>query len=79
MWCVSTIAVTATPISLALSLAAGGAVGWDSAVIRPIPLIATLTYAVARLILIAIAFSSIRALPPGAFAVVNWTTFIPHI
>ena len=37
-----------------------------------------LLYILARFILLAISFSSLRALPPGAFVVVHWTTFIPH-
>ena len=28
---------------------------------------------------LALAFTSLRDLPPGAFDTVHWTTFIPHI
>lgn len=36
-------------------------------------------YIVARFLLIAVTFSSLRDLPPDALRVLNWTTFIPHI
>ncbi|KAF7377770.1 hypothetical protein MSAN_00200300 [Mycena sanguinolenta] len=38
-----------------------------------------LVYVVARVILIALAFTTLRALPPAAFVDVNWTTYIPHL
>ncbi|KAF7375229.1 hypothetical protein MSAN_00409500 [Mycena sanguinolenta] len=41
-----------------------------------IPLLA---YSVARIILCAIAFTTLRALPPNAFVDVDWTTYIPHL
>ncbi|KAJ6468370.1 hypothetical protein C8R45DRAFT_1018477 [Mycena sanguinolenta] len=40
--------------------------------------IQVLVYAVARIILCALAFTTLRALPPNAFVDVNWTTYIPH-
>lgn len=39
----------------------------------------TLAYVVARLSLIALAFSSLRSLPSGAFSTINWITFWPHL
>ncbi|KAJ6468373.1 hypothetical protein C8R45DRAFT_1170730 [Mycena sanguinolenta] len=36
-------------------------------------------YVVARIILCALAFTTLRALPPNAFVDVNWTTYIPHL
>ncbi|KAJ6460921.1 hypothetical protein C8R45DRAFT_1179533, partial [Mycena sanguinolenta] len=39
---------------------------------------ADLVYVVARLILITLAFTTLRALPPAAFVDVNWTTYVPH-
>lgn len=35
-------------------------------------------YIVARLILLVLAFTTLRSLPPGAYETVYWTTFIPH-
>lgn len=39
----------------------------------------TLAYLVARLSLIALAFSSLRSLPKGAYITVEWLAFLPHI
>ncbi|KAF7357429.1 hypothetical protein MSAN_01338900 [Mycena sanguinolenta] len=40
--------------------------------------IAIWAYVVARLILIALAFTTLRTLPSDAFVDVNWTAYIPH-
>lgn len=39
----------------------------------------SITYVLARLDLLVQAFISLRALPPGAYETVHWTTLIPHI
>jgi hypothetical protein len=36
-------------------------------------------YMVTRLALLAVAFAALRDLPRGAYAVVNWTSYLPHI
>ncbi|KDQ59773.1 hypothetical protein JAAARDRAFT_632028 [Jaapia argillacea MUCL 33604] len=36
-------------------------------------------YLVSRITLLAIAFSSLRSLPSGAFEVISWTSYIPHL
>ncbi|KAJ7366323.1 hypothetical protein DFH08DRAFT_929247 [Mycena albidolilacea] len=36
-------------------------------------------YIFARLLLIALSFTTLRALPPSAFVDVNWTKYIPHL
>ncbi|KAF8194263.1 hypothetical protein K438DRAFT_1719594 [Mycena galopus ATCC 62051] len=41
--------------------------------------IAILAYIFARLILITLSFTTLRALPPGAFVEASWTTYIPHL
>ena len=38
-----------------------------------------LGYGLARGVTLALAFTSLRDLPPGAYQTVYWTTFIPHI
>ncbi|KAJ7366318.1 hypothetical protein DFH08DRAFT_1003089 [Mycena albidolilacea] len=40
---------------------------------------APLAYITARLLLIALSFASMRALPDRAFVDVNWSTYIPHL
>ncbi|KIM21648.1 hypothetical protein M408DRAFT_39731, partial [Serendipita vermifera MAFF 305830] len=39
----------------------------------------SLLYIAGRITTLVIAFTTLRSLPPDAFATVNWTTFIPHI
>jgi hypothetical protein len=36
-------------------------------------------YLLARIALLVEAFFSLRSLPPGAYSVVNWTGYLPHI
>lgn len=36
-------------------------------------------YIIARVILLILAFTSLRSLPQAAYQTVTWTTFIPHI
>jgi len=40
--------------------------------------VGALGYVIARFMLLAITFSSLRHLPPGALSVVEWTTLFPH-
>jgi len=42
-------------------------------------IIILLVYIVSRLLLLVEAFISLRHLTPGMFALVEWTSFIPHI
>jgi hypothetical protein len=42
-------------------------------------LVAIPIYVIARLFLIILPFTTIRALPPGAFVGVNWSVYIPHL
>lgn len=41
--------------------------------------IAVPVYIAARVILLTLAFTSLRSLPQAAYQTVSWTTFIPHI
>ena len=36
-------------------------------------------YILAWMVILVLAFASVRDLPPGAYETVHWTTFIPHI
>ena len=40
---------------------------------------AGILYTLSRVFTLALAFTSLRDLPPGAFDTVHWTTFIPHV
>jgi hypothetical protein len=76
MWRASAIAITMAPFVWLIMFSPDAVpdAATDAALITTIPI-----YIIARLILLAISFSSLRALPLGAFIAVNWTTFIPHV
>ncbi|KAJ7366344.1 hypothetical protein DFH08DRAFT_1071872 [Mycena albidolilacea] len=45
---------------------------------RVFAIIATAAYITAHLVLVALSLTTLRALPPGVFVDVNWSTYIPH-
>ena len=51
---------------------------WDILII-PVMMIIFLVYVVSRLLLLVESFISLRHLTPGMLALVEWTSFIPHI
>jgi len=85
IWRISCVAITAVvPIYIPLMIGlcfwliemdfgvAGGIIGY----ILILP--AGILYILARVFTLALAFTTLRELPPGAFDTVHWTTFIPH-
>lgn len=42
-------------------------------------LLTTLVYSISRLLLLTLAVTSLRSLPPSAFDTVQWVEFVPHI
>ena len=88
IWRISSVAITAVPfyITLALFLTkwladtdfddASDNIGFI-ATFSFIP--ALILYIVARVFTLALAFTSLRELPHGAFDTVHWTTLIPHV
>ena len=88
IWRISCVAITAIPIYIFLM---GYLSKWLDktdfetaigiiAVVGIISLFpAGLLYIVARIFTLALAFTSLRELPHGAFDTVHWTTFIPHV
>jgi hypothetical protein len=85
LWRISCTVLTADPIILAF-FCGGEEMEWQNntwgKVIRTVvvlfaPLTALL-YLFARIATLVIAFTTLRALPLGAFETVDWTTFIPH-
>ena len=88
IWRISSVAITGVPIYIPLTLSLAfwlEDMGFDTAsdIIAGIILLsvfpAGILYILARVLTLAIAFTSLRDLPPGAFDTVHWTTFIPHI
>ena len=87
IWRISCVAITAVPIYTPLmGLFAGWLLSMGSNIIDVIGFIgfisilpAGILYILARVFTLALAFTSLRDLPLGAFDTVHWTTSIPHI
>ena len=87
IWRISCVAITAVPIYMPLmGLFAGWLLSMGSNIIDVIGFIgfisilpAGILYILARVFTLALAFTSLRDLPLGAFNTVHWTTSIPHI
>ena len=79
IWRISTVAITAVPIYIPLTFFFMG-IGGIITVIAVLSIFpAGLLYILAQVFTLALAFTSLRELPHGAFDTVHWTTFIPHI
>ncbi|KAJ6509807.1 hypothetical protein DFH09DRAFT_1374632 [Mycena vulgaris] len=82
MWRVCSLLVTAIPGLIAAFFILDETVN-NTVVITTIAAAITLagipTYIIARLFLLTLPFTALRALPPGAFADVNWSVYIPHL
>ncbi|KAJ6565522.1 hypothetical protein DFH09DRAFT_1363750 [Mycena vulgaris] len=82
MWRACSLIVTAIPVILALSPILGVTTDNDDVAVTifaAILLAGIPTYIIARLFLLTLPFTALRALPPGAFADVNWSVYIPHL
>ena len=88
IWRISSVAMTVVPFYIPLTLLLAKwleDMDFDtaSAIIGGITFLsvypAGILYIVARVFTLALAFTSLRDLPHGAFDTVHWTTFIPHV
>ena len=83
LWRISSIGIIATPVYFLVSLSFLEISSLPMWVIRttaiPLVTLMPLLYIVARAVTVVLAFTSLRALPPAAYEMVHWTTFIPHI
>lgn len=70
LWRVSSLIITASPAILFVLFVAD---------MENSASIGVIIYVIGRLILLSLAFTTLRSLPDGAFQTVTWTTFIPHI
>ena len=80
MWRISSVAITVVPINIFLGFILGpymDSLNYTANIILILPPV--LLYISARAITLVLAFISLRDLPPGAYEIVHWTTFIPHI
>ncbi|KAJ7079014.1 hypothetical protein C8R44DRAFT_895789 [Mycena epipterygia] len=74
MWRSCSLMVAAIPVVLGLVVLLPG-----TAILTIITAVSIPLYPIARLFLITIPFTSLRALPPGAFIDVDWSMYIPHL
>ncbi|KAJ7130459.1 hypothetical protein C8R44DRAFT_731980 [Mycena epipterygia] len=84
MWRTCSLMVTTTPLVFALVAVlyeptTTGSVGSFGTIFGILFAVSLPLYLIARLFLITIPFTSLRALPPGAFIDVNWSVYIPHL
>ena len=88
IWRISSVAMTVVPFYIPLTLLLAKwleDMDFDTAsvIIGGIGILsifpAGIFYIVARVFTLALAFTSLRDLPHGAFDTVHWTTFIPHV
>ena len=87
IWRISCVAMTAVPFYIPLTLLLAGWLGdmgfETTEIIGGISILsifsAGILYIVARVFTLALAFTSLRDLPHGAFDTVHWTTFLPHV
>ncbi|KAJ6573021.1 hypothetical protein DFH09DRAFT_1362189 [Mycena vulgaris] len=81
MWRACSLMVTTIPVILAALFVLG--VTMDTDLIATIWAVTSVAgipiYIIARLFLIILPFTTLRALPPGAFTDVNWSIYIPHL
>jgi hypothetical protein len=91
IWRISSVVLTGVPLLMGLSLSSGLAFKmpgelpvWLKTVRGfQIPanvffVVGVVTYIIARLFLLALAFSTLRHLPDGSLRVISWASLIPH-
>ncbi|KAI9451248.1 hypothetical protein F5148DRAFT_552871 [Russula earlei] len=90
LWRVASVLITVVPGLLSSYLLppeepymdmdiATGAVRWKDPSLMTCAFILLVAYLVGRLILLVLPFLSLRSLPPAAYYVLHWTSFIPHV
>jgi hypothetical protein len=87
LWRISCIAMTTELLILAVACSLGDLGEYSETVPATVPFfhlielfatLALLLYLFIRIATLVIAFTTLRALPSGAFETVDWTSFIPH-
>ncbi|KAK7022781.1 hypothetical protein VNI00_016952 [Paramarasmius palmivorus] len=84
LWRISAVAVAVAPIAMGVlhgyfnTLIKSTPV-WLDNMVKTLLVVLSLAYAVFRVTLLIIAFTTLRDLTPSAYQTVQWTTFIPHI
>jgi len=88
IWRISCVTITVVPFYIPLAIGLGFwldhmdfkiATNIIGGIVLTSFFLAGILYILARIFTLALAFTSLRGLPSGAFDTVHWTTFIPHI
>ncbi|KAK7022783.1 hypothetical protein VNI00_016954 [Paramarasmius palmivorus] len=84
LWRISAVAVAIAPIAMGLlhgyvNTFWRAFADWKDIIMFTLMIIFSLAYAVFRITLLVIAFTTLRDLSPSAYKTIQWTTFIPHI
>ena len=85
MWRVSSVAITALPIFISLTVFLSIWLintyfhKFGITIIYFGPLSGGILYIITRVVTLVLALTSLRDLPPGAYETVHWTTLIPHV
>jgi hypothetical protein len=87
LWRSNSLAITALPLLIMLCVALGiqledtcvGDVVWGYAAQVVMAFILPILYVICRIVLLVLPLIQLRSLPPSAFLVIPWSTFMPHI
>lgn len=79
LWRVASVLTTVQPIMVMAYCVMDDHVRFPRIIRSVFVTSAFVLYTAARLVLLVLAFKTLRALPPGAYTTVQWTTFVPHI
>lgn len=80
LWRISSVAIVVVPFIFAILV---GLFAFDERQMSKVVIFGAVLgipcYILARIVLLALAFTTLRSLPPTAYETVNWLTFIPHV
>ncbi|KAH9959115.1 hypothetical protein BC827DRAFT_1344270 [Russula dissimulans] len=83
LWRVASVSITSVPIALPSLLPLGLVPDRLEYITRLVGLVIAglqlFLYVLSRLVLLVLPFLCLRSLPPAAYHVVHWTSFIPHV
>ncbi|KDQ59776.1 hypothetical protein JAAARDRAFT_126849 [Jaapia argillacea MUCL 33604] len=89
LWRMAAVAITCSPVVMTMASAWAGSSGRQMVVsfdeslwfgtFMTFAFLVFVFYLVSRIMLLAIAFSSLRSLPHAAFQTIPWTSYIPHL
>ncbi|KAI9452200.1 hypothetical protein F5148DRAFT_1370439 [Russula earlei] len=79
LWRVASVSITVAPIMILLLFTIDVDNHWSDRPVSLMGITLTASYMFGRLVLLVVPFLSLRSIPPAAYYVVHWTSFIPHV